>query len=91
MGPISIGKNAVISEATVIDIDTAMGDGTQLGHASSCTPGQTVPDGQHWHGSPGRQTLRTISSRSIPHHAAPFGGSPTRPISCCPCCWCGCR
>jgi non-ribosomal peptide synthetase-like protein len=57
VGPISIGKNAVISEATVIDIDTSMGDGTQLGHASSLHPGQTVPHGQHWHGSPGRQTV----------------------------------
>ena len=57
VGPISIGKNAVISEATVIDIDTSMGDGTQLGHASSLHSGQAVPDGQHWHGSPGRQTL----------------------------------
>jgi non-ribosomal peptide synthetase-like protein len=58
VGPISIGKNAVISEATVIDIDTVMGDGTQLGHASSLHSGQTVPDGQHWHGSPGRQTTK---------------------------------
>ena len=56
VGPISIGKNAVISEATVIDIDTSMGDGTQLGHASSLHSGQTVPDGQHWHGTPGQQT-----------------------------------
>ncbi len=56
VGPISIGKNAVISEATVIDIDTSMGDGTQLGHASSLHGGQTVPDGQHWHGIPGEQT-----------------------------------
>ncbi|HKN43393.1 MAG TPA: phosphopantetheine-binding protein, partial [Propionibacteriaceae bacterium] len=58
VGPIAIGKNAVISEATVIDIDTSMGDGTQLGHASSLHAGQTVPDGQHWHGSPGRQTVK---------------------------------
>src|SRR6185295_5623465 len=57
VGPISIGKDAVISEATVIDIDTSMGDGTQLGHASSLHAGQTVPDGQRWHGSPGRQTV----------------------------------
>jgi non-ribosomal peptide synthetase-like protein len=57
VGPISIGKNAVISEATVIDINTSMGDGTQLGHASSLHSGQTVPDGQHWHGSPGRHTV----------------------------------
>ncbi len=57
VGPISIGKNAVISEATVIDIDTSMGDDTQLGHASSLHSGQTVPDGQRWHGTPGQQTL----------------------------------
>jgi non-ribosomal peptide synthetase-like protein len=56
VGPITIGKNAVISEATVIDIDTSMGDGTQLGHASSLHSGQTVPDGQHWHGIPGEPT-----------------------------------
>jgi non-ribosomal peptide synthetase-like protein len=58
VGPITIGKNAVISEATIIDIDTSMGHGTQLGHASSLHAGQTVPDGQHWHGSPGRQTVK---------------------------------
>jgi non-ribosomal peptide synthetase-like protein len=57
IGPITIGKIAVISEQTVIDIDTSMGDGTQLGHASSLHSGQTVPDGQRWHGTPGRQTL----------------------------------
>jgi non-ribosomal peptide synthetase-like protein len=56
IGPITIGKNAVISEATVIDIDTSMGDGTQLGHASSLHAGQAVPDGQRWHGTPGQPT-----------------------------------
>ena len=57
IGPITIGKNAVISEATVIDIETSMGDGTQLGHASSLHAGQTVPDGQRWLGTPAQQTL----------------------------------
>jgi non-ribosomal peptide synthetase-like protein len=56
VGPISIGKNAVISEATVIDIETSMGDDTQLGHASSLHAGQIVPDGQRWHGTPAQQT-----------------------------------
>ena len=56
VGSISIGKNAVISESTVIDIDTSMGDGTQLGRASSLHAGQAVPDGQRWHGSPAQQT-----------------------------------
>ena len=57
VGAITIGKNAVISEATVIDIETSMGDGTQLGHASSLHAGQAVPDGERWHGTPGQQTL----------------------------------
>jgi non-ribosomal peptide synthetase-like protein len=56
IGPITIGKNAVISEATVIDIDTSMGDRTELGHASSLHSGQSVPDGEHWHGTPGQPT-----------------------------------
>jgi non-ribosomal peptide synthetase-like protein len=56
VGAITIGNNAVISEATVIDINTSMGDGTQLGHASSLHSGQAVPDGQRWHGTPGQQT-----------------------------------
>jgi non-ribosomal peptide synthetase-like protein len=60
MGSITIGKNAVISEAAVIDIDTSMGDGTQLGHASSLHSGQTVPDGQHWHGPQGSKPWRQL-------------------------------
>jgi non-ribosomal peptide synthetase-like protein len=56
VGAITIGNNAVISEATVIDINTSMGDGTQLGHASSLHSGQAVPDGQRWHGTPGQRT-----------------------------------
>ena len=56
VGSISIGKNAVISESTVIDIDTSMGDGTQLGRASSLHAGQAVPDSERWHGSPAQQT-----------------------------------
>jgi non-ribosomal peptide synthetase-like protein len=51
-GPVSIGKNVVVSEATVIDIDTSLGDGAQLGHRSSLHAGQAVPDGERWHGSP---------------------------------------
>jgi non-ribosomal peptide synthetase-like protein len=56
VGAIAIGQNAVISEATVIDIDTSMGDGTQLGRASSLHAGQAVPDGERWHGSPAQRT-----------------------------------
>ena len=41
---------------TVLDIDTSMGDGAQLGHASSLHAGQAVPAGERWHGSPAQPT-----------------------------------
>lgn len=55
-GPVEIGRNAFVGEASVIDIDTAMGDNTQLGHASSLQSGQRVPDGKRYHGSPAIET-----------------------------------
>jgi non-ribosomal peptide synthetase-like protein len=70
-GPITLGRDVVIGEAAVIDIGTSMGDGAQLGHRSSLQPGQAVPAGQRWHGSPAEPTRtdyrlvppRTISTR----------------------------
>jgi non-ribosomal peptide synthetase-like protein len=55
-GPIEIGSNAFVGEASVLDIDTVMGDNTQLGHASSLLSGQRVPDGKRYHGSPAQET-----------------------------------
>lgn len=51
-GPVTIGHGAFVGEASVLDIHTALGDGAQLGHASSLQSGQSVPAGAHWHGSP---------------------------------------
>ncbi|MFE6709797.1 Pls/PosA family non-ribosomal peptide synthetase [Streptomyces sp. NPDC057695] len=51
-GPVTLGRDVVVSEATVLDIRTSMGDRAQLGHASSLHAGQSVPEGEHWHGSP---------------------------------------
>lgn len=56
IGPVEIGSNAFVGEASVLDINTAMGDDTQLGHASSLQSGQRVPDGKHYHGSPAIET-----------------------------------
>ncbi len=56
IGPVEIGANAFVGEASVIDIDAAMGDNTQLGHASSLQSGQRVPDGKRYHGSPAIET-----------------------------------
>ncbi|MFI0445968.1 Pls/PosA family non-ribosomal peptide synthetase [Actinomadura sp. 6N118] len=55
-GAVTIGRDVVVSEATVIDIEASMGDGAQLGHASSLHAGQIVPGGEHWHGTPGQRT-----------------------------------
>jgi non-ribosomal peptide synthetase-like protein len=63
-GRVTIGADALVSEASVLDIDTSLGRSAQLGHASSLHPGQVVPDGERWHGVPGRRTevdFRTVS------------------------------
>jgi non-ribosomal peptide synthetase-like protein len=57
MGPVTIGSHAYVGERSVLDIDTAMGNNTQLGHASSLQSCQRVPDGKHYHGSPAVETL----------------------------------
>ncbi|MFJ6417942.1 Pls/PosA family non-ribosomal peptide synthetase [Paeniglutamicibacter sp. NPDC091659] len=56
VGPVTLGKNVMVGEKTVLDIDTVMGDNTQLGHTSSLQRGQAVPDNEHWHGSPAQRT-----------------------------------
>jgi non-ribosomal peptide synthetase-like protein len=56
IGSIDIGRDAFVGEASVLDIDTAVGDRAQLGHASSLQSGQRVPDGSHYHGSPAVET-----------------------------------
>ncbi|MFF4491208.1 Pls/PosA family non-ribosomal peptide synthetase [Streptomyces sp. NPDC001544] len=55
-GAVSLGKDALVGEMTVLDICTSLGDGSQLGHSSSLHAGQTVPDGEHWRGSPAQRT-----------------------------------
>ncbi|MEU8266305.1 Pls/PosA family non-ribosomal peptide synthetase [Sphaerisporangium sp. NPDC049002] len=55
-GPITLGNDAFVGEATVIDIGATLGDGAQLGHSSSLQSSQSVPDGRRWHGSPAQPT-----------------------------------
>nr|WP_078972633.1 Pls/PosA family non-ribosomal peptide synthetase [Streptomyces antibioticus] len=51
-GRVTLGRDAYVGEKTVLDIDTSLGDGAQLGHSSALHSGQAVPDGERWHGSP---------------------------------------
>lgn len=55
-GPIQIGSNAFVGEASVLDIHSVMEDGTQLGFASSLHEGQRIPEGKRFHGTPAVET-----------------------------------
>ena len=69
-GPVSIGKDAYVGEMTVLDIDTSLGNGAQLGHSSSLYAGQAVPDEENiGRGSPARERTR-VDYRSVPPPAA---------------------
>ncbi|QTG80133.1 Pls/PosA family non-ribosomal peptide synthetase [Arthrobacter crystallopoietes] len=56
VGTLTLGRDVIVGEGSVLDIDTAMGDGSQLAHRSTLYTGQVVPGGERWHGSPGRRT-----------------------------------
>lgn len=54
-GTVTLGRDTVVAEASVLDIGTALGDGARLAHASALHRGQVVPAGEHWHGSPAQR------------------------------------
>jgi non-ribosomal peptide synthetase-like protein len=54
-GPVTLGEDVVVGEATVLDIETSMGDGAQLGHASSLQAGQSIAAGERRHGFSAQQ------------------------------------
>lgn len=55
-GSVTIGRNAFVGEASVLEIDTVIGDGAQLGHASALHAGQRLAPGRRYHGSPVEET-----------------------------------
>lgn len=58
IGGVSLGRDALVGEMTVLDIETSLGDAAQLGHASSLHRGQTIPDGERRHGSPANERTK---------------------------------
>jgi non-ribosomal peptide synthetase-like protein len=58
-GAVTIGKHAFVGQATVLDIDTSVGDGAQLAHSSSLYEGQEIPAGERRQGSPAEQRGET--------------------------------
>ena len=51
-GPVRIGDDAYVGVASVLEMDTTIEDGAQLGHASSLHSGQRALKGKRYHGSP---------------------------------------
>ncbi|MUN63707.1 peptide synthetase [Kocuria sediminis] len=68
VGAVTLGRDVIVGEGSVLDIGTTMGDGAQLGHRSTLYTGQVVPAGERWHGSPGRRT--DVDFGAVP--AAPY-------------------
>jgi non-ribosomal peptide synthetase-like protein len=56
IGSVDLGRDVFVGEKAVLDINTSMGDGAQLGHGSSLHSGQAVTAGERWHGSPAQRT-----------------------------------
>src|SRR5438552_2032357 len=56
IGPVTLSRDVFVGERSVLDINTCLGDGAQLGHASALHSGQAVPAGERWHGCPAQRT-----------------------------------
>lgn len=54
-GRVTVGRNTFVGDGTVLDIDTIMEDGTQLGHASALHRGQRLAGGRRYHGTPAQE------------------------------------
>ena len=67
LGAIALGARAYVGESSVLDIDTAVGEFAQLGHASSLQAGQRVPDGKRYAGSPAQETSSNFRMREGAH------------------------
>src|SRR3989442_2259608 len=79
-GPVTLGRDVFVGERGVLDINTSMSDGAQLGHASALHSGQAVPAGERWHGCPAQRTdvnyVRVAPARCGTLRRAAFGVAP---------------
>ncbi len=55
-GEIRIGRDAIVGDGTLVDLNTKIGDGAQLAHASALLEHQSIADGCRAHGSPAEAT-----------------------------------
>ena len=57
---------------TVLDIDTSLGDGAQIGHSSSLHSGQSIPAGEHRYGSPAEEKTDVSFASVEPTRCGPL-------------------
>ncbi len=55
-GPVTIGRDVLVGERTVLEVNSSMGDRAQLGHTSALHRGVRIPADERWHGSPAEPT-----------------------------------
>jgi non-ribosomal peptide synthetase-like protein len=60
LGPVHVGREAVIDSYAVLQNDTSVGDYARLGGLSALPAMQSVPDGENWEGSPARRVDRKL-------------------------------
>ena len=65
-GVIDIGQDVLICDAVVLDIDSGIGDGSQIGTTSCLLEGQKVPAGKTYQGSPAEPATSSFD-RVEPH------------------------
>ncbi|MFD1159565.1 Pls/PosA family non-ribosomal peptide synthetase [Roseovarius aestuarii] len=65
-GMIDIGQDVLICDAVVLDIDSGIGDGSQIGTTSCLLEGQKVPAVKTYQGSPAEQATSSFD-RVEPH------------------------
>ena len=62
LGPVHLGREAVVDSYAVLQNDTSVGNNARLGGLSALSARQSVPDGETWEGSPARRVDRLVET-----------------------------
>jgi len=60
LGPVRVGREAVIDSYAVLQNDTSVGDSARLGGLSSLPAGRCIPPDENWEGSPAMRFDRPL-------------------------------
>jgi non-ribosomal peptide synthetase-like protein len=59
LGPVTVGRDAVVASECVLEHGSVVGDGAVLREQSLVQSGQVVPEGETWSGSPAKLSVET--------------------------------